>query len=206
MTPQVTLSYLNMATQNQSIFWKWPPSKMAAPPPPPPLTGKNTTRPSPHQGFALRKIEGSPAVLWTCEIQAHPMISKKTLSIFSCPGAKVRHQGPPDAARVQPCQYINLTENSHYKKEKMMLSVIRVERVTKYFFLSELMEKLFLEGLHTIITLTQELVLMTPDTSWKPLVSWFQALKWVKSLPDMFWFYHFYHMFCTHFSMLRYQK
>ena len=36
----------------------------------------------------------------------------------------------------------------------MMLSVFRVGRVKKYFFLPEPMEKLFLEGLDTIITLT----------------------------------------------------
>ena len=35
-----------------------------------------------------------------------------------------------------------------------MLSLFRVGKVKKYIFLSEPMEKLFLEGLDTIITLT----------------------------------------------------
>ena len=64
--------------------------------------------PPPRQGYALRKIEGSP-VLWTCEIQcAQLMISMKKQTFSSLPRTKVRRHGPPGSVRAQPCK------NSYY--------------------------------------------------------------------------------------------
>ena len=61
------------------------------------------------QGCALTKIEGSP-VLWTCEIQgAQHMISMKKLKFSSRPRTKVRRQGPPGSARVQPWNVATVT-------------------------------------------------------------------------------------------------
>ena len=55
-----------------------------------------------HQGYALRKIEGSP-VLWSCEIQyAQHVISMKKQRFSSRPKTKVIRHGPPGSARAQP--------------------------------------------------------------------------------------------------------
>ena len=60
------------------------------------------------QGCALRKIEGC-SELWNCEIQgAQNMLFMEKLKFLSCPWAKVRPQGPPVAARPQPCYAILL--------------------------------------------------------------------------------------------------
>ena len=63
----------------------------------------NTKKKRPLQGFALRKIEGSP-LMSTYEIHgAQHMISLSKLRFSSRLRAKVGRQGPSGTVRGQPC-------------------------------------------------------------------------------------------------------